>query len=179
MALIENRLGKRINIVGTSGSGKTSLANEIAQRLGYKHIEMDALYWGPDWTTPTQEDLENRLRHALKADYWVVDGNYSMVRHIIWRDVETVIFLDYSLAVILYRVVTRTLLRGILRRALWNTNRESLFRNLFTRESIILWALQTHKRRREQYPPLFAANPHINVVHLTKPKQAKKLLESL
>ena len=43
---------RRTVVVGTTGSGKTTVAAELARRLGVSHVEMDALYWGPDWTSP-------------------------------------------------------------------------------------------------------------------------------
>lgn len=39
----------KVNVIGTSGSGKSTLAKRIAAELDIPYIEMDRLYWCPDW----------------------------------------------------------------------------------------------------------------------------------
>lgn len=41
---------QRVLVAGTSGSGKTTWASRIAHQLGVGHVEIDALYHGPNWT---------------------------------------------------------------------------------------------------------------------------------
>ncbi len=42
---------ERILILGRTGSGKTTLARELAAALGVPHVELDSLYFGPDLST--------------------------------------------------------------------------------------------------------------------------------
>jgi|SRR5438105_4840170 len=42
----------KIAVLGTSGSGKTTVARELARGLGLPHVELDALFHGPGWTEP-------------------------------------------------------------------------------------------------------------------------------
>lgn len=86
---------QRISVVGTTGSGKTTLARQIAQKFQIPHIELDALYWESNWTAASEQVFQNRVINALKGDRWVIDGNYSEVRGIIWSQADTVVFLDY------------------------------------------------------------------------------------
>ncbi|MCK4314185.1 MAG: adenylate kinase [Anaerolineae bacterium] len=146
--------GQRIVVVGTSGSGKTTTAGQIAQRLGITHVELDAIHWEPDWTMAPLDVFRERTAQALSGDVWVVDGNYSKVRDIVWSRADTVVWLDYTLPVIMWQLVRRTLRRSLTREELWGGNRESLRMALFSRESILLWALQTYRRRRREYPIL-------------------------
>src|SRR5215213_5524259 len=88
-------LPQRIVVVGTSGSGKTTLARELAQRCSLPHIEMDALHWGPNWTEAPIEVFRQRVELALEAPGWVVDGNYSKLRNLVWRRAELIVWLDY------------------------------------------------------------------------------------
>jgi len=171
----------RISVVGTTGSGKTTVACQIAQRLEIPHVELDALYWGPDWTPASLQVFRDRVAHAVSEDAWVVDGNYSKVRDIVWSRAETVVWLDYKLPVILWQLTRRTLRRAIGQEELWNGNRESLRRSLFSRDSIILWALKTYRRRREEYPALFEgpAYTHLDAVHLRSPRSAHAWVEGL
>lgn len=74
----------RISVVGTTGSGKTTLACQIAGRLKIPHIELDALHWGPDWTQAPLQLFRARVTDAVKGGAWVVDGNYGKVRDIVW-----------------------------------------------------------------------------------------------
>ena len=172
---------RRIVVIGTSGSGKTTTARQLAQRLGRPHVELDALHWEPNWTEAPLDVFRARVIEALKDDAWVVDGNYSKVRDIVWSRADTVVWLDYSLPVILWRLVWRTLRRSLLREELWSGNRESLRMSLFSRESIVLWALQTYRRRRREYPVLLARPEyaHLTVLHLRSPRAARDWLSSI
>jgi adenylate kinase family enzyme len=75
--------GQRISVVGTTGSGKTTLARQVAQHFQIPHIELDALHWEPSWTAALPQVLRNRVTEALSGERWVVDGNYSAVRDIV------------------------------------------------------------------------------------------------
>jgi len=102
------KLGRRIVVVGTTGSGKTTLAGELARRLEVPHVELDALHWEPGWTEAPTDLFRERVTHALSGEAWVADGNYSAVRDIVWSRADTIVWLDYSLPTMLYRLARRT-----------------------------------------------------------------------
>ena len=91
----------RFSIVGTAGSGKTTLARRLAQRLGVPHVELDAIHWGPNWQPAEPDDFRQRARAALRGDAWTTDGNYRSVRDIVWGRAQAVVWLDYSLPVVM------------------------------------------------------------------------------
>lgn len=172
---------RRIAVVDTTGSGKTTLAGQLAARLGIPNVELDAIHWGEDWSHAPADVFRQRLVQSVQGEAWVTDGNYSEVRGIIWARAGTVVWLDYTLPMILWRVIWRTLRRTSRREELWSGNRER-FREAFTsRESIILYALRTYGRRRREYPAEFARPEyaHLQVVHLRSPQAARRWLESL
>ena len=173
--------GQRFSVIGTSGSGKTTTASQIARRLGIPHVELDALHWDPDWTPAPLDIFRERVAQALSGDTWAVDGNYGKVRDIVWSRADTIVWLDYRLTVIMWQLVQRTLRRSISQEELWGGNRESLCRALFSRESILLWALQTYRRRQREYPILFdePEYAHLIIVHLRSPRDARAWLSSL
>jgi adenylate kinase family enzyme len=168
-------------MVGTSGSGKTTLARQVAQRLGIAHVELDAVHWGPDWTPAPRDEFRACVAQALAGDAWTTDGNYSAVRELVWGRADTIVWLDYTLPVIMGRVTWRTLQRSVTGQDLWNGNRETLWTAIFSRDSIIWWALSTYRRRRKEYPLLFRQPEyaHLDVVRLRSPSMAKEWLESL
>ncbi|HEX6988301.1 MAG TPA: adenylate kinase [Bacillota bacterium] len=176
----DRRPGRRILVIGTSGSGKTTMAARLSHLLGCRHIELDALYWGPQWTHPPLDDFRRRVTEAIGPDRWVVDGNYSMVRDILWRRADTIVWLDFTLPVIMGRLLRRTLRRVLSREELWNGNRQELF-ELFTRNSILWWALTTYRRRRREYPELFRRPEyrHLRVIRLRSPRAAASWLREV
>lgn len=172
---------RRVVVVGTTGSGKTTMARRIAERLRLPHVELDALHWEPHWTEAPREVFRARVDAALRGEAWVVDGNYSQVRDIVWGRADTVVWLDYPLWLILWRLLWRTTRRMIARETLWNGNRETLRGAFFSRNSLFVWALQTYRRRRRDYPRLLAGPEYarLGVVPLRSPRQAARWLAGL
>ena len=82
---------RRVSVVGSSGSGKTTFAAQIAARLGVPHIELDAIWWGPNWTHLDAETFAAKVDVATAADAWVCDGNFSAVRQIVLERADTVV----------------------------------------------------------------------------------------
>ncbi len=169
----------RINVVGTSGSGKTTFARQIAEKRDIPYVEMDALFWKPNWTKSTDEEFFPRLEQALSSDDWVLDGNYQRTQPIKWRRVQTVVYLDLPFRVVLYRMIRRCLVRGLKREELWAGNRETLWKHLFTRESMILWTVSSFPKLRRRYATAFAMpeHSHIRFVSLRSRKEVADFIE--
>ena len=175
------QLGRRISVVGTTGCGKTTTAGGLAERLKIPHVELDALYWGPDWVPVPQDIFRQRAALAAHGDEWVIDGNYSGVRDMVWRRADSVIWLDYALATVLWQLARRTIGRSIRREELWHGNRESLRRSFLSRDSILLWALRTYRRKRRDYPVLLRRpeHAHLSTIQLRSPAAAREWLSGL
>ncbi len=173
--------GQRISVVGTSGSGKTTVGRAIACRLGIPFIELDALAWLPGWTNRPLAELRELVEERTRGPSWVVDGNYSKVRDLVWGRADTVVWLDYPFRRVFGQLLHRTVRRALRREELWNGNRESLRMSFFSRESILLWAIRTHGRRKRQYPELLALpeHAHLKVIRLRSPAATRRWLDGL
>ena len=170
----------RLVVIGVSGSGKTTFAGQIARKLSLPHIELDALYWEPDWQASSRPVFRGRVQAATAAEAWVVDGNYSHSRDIVWSRASHLVWLDYSLPRVMWRVVSRTVRRIVSQQELWSGNRESL-RGSLGRDSIVWYALTNYHRRRREYPALLAGAEfeHLTVYRFSRPQQASRWLQSL
>jgi adenylate kinase family enzyme len=67
----------RSNIVGSSGSGKSTVGKLIAKKFGFPYIELDKTQQKPSWTESIKGELSAKLERPLKDEIWVLDGNYS------------------------------------------------------------------------------------------------------
>ena len=130
-----------INVVGTSGSGKSTLARRLAHRLELPWIELDRLYWRPNWQGAPDEAFFAAIAAATATPGWVLDGNYNRSRSVKWRAVDLVIWVDYGFWRTLRQAVWRAASRAWRHQELWpgTGNCESFRRSFCSRESIILW----------------------------------------
>ena len=139
--------------MGCSGSGKTTLASELARLLGSAHVELDAIYHQPGWTQLGDEEFRARVDVATEGGSWVVDGNYSAVRDVVWEKADAVVWFDLPYARVMAQVIRRTVRRTLTRQELWNGNREP-FSNLWSlapEKSIVAWTATRHGVYRSRY----------------------------
>ena len=162
-------------IASASGSGKTTFGRELARRLGVPFHELDALNHGPGWTEATPDELRVLVEPLLAEPSWVVDGSYrGKLGNLVFEHADLVIWLDLPARVWLPRLIRRTLRRVVTREELWGGNRESLRNVLFSRDSLLLFALRNYPRRRRLYPSELAA---FDVVRLRSPREVERWLE--
>jgi len=176
----------RIAVVGTSGSGKTNLAKQIAPDLKIPYVSMDAINWQPGWrdlNTDDPPEFKRRVSEALSAESWVTDGNYgSAVGPIILGRATHLIWLDYSRSVVMRRVIWRSLVRAITREELWpGTGNVESFSKWLDKDHPIRWAWDTFDRRRAQYEGLLRepAYAHLKVLRLRKTQEADDVVAKL
>lgn len=148
-----------------------------------RHIELDALYFGPSFTTAPLDVLRDRTTAAIAGDRWVTDGNKKLVRDLVWPRADTVVWLDYPLVVSLWRLGRRALWRTSALRAQAGekTEETGLPRQMLSAAKGVLTALQSHKGQRRQYPRMFAQreNQHLAVVRLRSPRATRTWLDRM
>ena len=173
---------RKINVIGTTGSGKSTFTRALAERLGVTCIEMDSLFWQPNWGETPDQEFFAALEQALDCDGWVLDGNYTRTIPIKWKHVDTVIWLDYGFFTNLFRISKRSIQRSLSGDELWagTGNRES-FRKLFSRDSIMLWFFKAYWKNKRRYVLMMedAQYAHIKFIRLRSPKDAQQLLDGI
>lgn len=168
-------------VIGTSCSGKTTLARTLANIWNVPHIELDVLHWQPNWSPRPDEELRQLTQAAVAAEQWVLDGNYSEVRDIVWGRATTLIWLNYPFRVVFGRALSRTVKRVLFREKLYAGNRETFRQTFLSRDSILWWVITTYQRRRREYPTLFKLPEYayLAVVELRTPAEADRLVVNL
>ena len=172
---------KRINVVGTSGSGKSTFSRQLALQLNIPHYEMDAMYWKTEWAESSDEEFFAKVENVTQGPTWILDGNYNRTVPIKWAQVDTVVWIDYSFPRTLYQALTRALLRCISGKELWpdTGNKESFVKSFLSRDSVLLWTLKTYRSNIKRYESMMT-NPkfsHIRFVRITSPRQAKAFIQ--
>lgn len=171
----------RVNVVGASGSGKTTFSRQLAAVLGVPYIQLDQVFWEPNWTEPPDSRFFPRVEQVLSGERWVLDGNYHRTAPIKWPRTTTVIWLDYQLWRVLFQVTRRSLVRALKSEELWpqTGNRESL-RRLFSRQSIVLYSYRTHPSHRVRYEreQVELSWPHLHFVRLRSPREARAFVRA-
>jgi adenylate kinase family enzyme len=171
---------RRINVIGTSGCGKSTFSQKLASILNVPYLEIDKIFWGPAWSEPSDEIFFKKLETELGRECWILDGNYTRTVPVKWKNVQTVIWLDYSFMRVMGRAIKRALWRVVTGVEIWEGtgNRETL-KMLFGRDSIVLWSLKTFHANRKKYNEVINDKnyAHIKFVRLSGPRQAQHFLE--
>jgi adenylate kinase family enzyme len=182
----EGLQGRRIAVIGNSGSGKSTLARALSARLEIVHIELDAINWRRDWSALSIDEPEEWARvvaEAISGEEWITDGNYSQgaLPQILPR-ASDVIWLDYSRAVIMARVLRRSFLRALAHGELWpgTGNRED-FRRWLRKDHPIRWTWDTYRSGNERREARFAgaALDHARKHRFKTPRETQQWLNQI
>lgn len=170
-------MARRINVKGTSGSGKSTFARELARRLELPYVELDALHHGPNWSEPTDEEFRARVRETMTPAGWVIDGNYeTKLGETVLAEADTIVWLDLPLWLKLRRVWKRTRHRIRNDVELWNGNRETWRNALWGWNALIWWMVRGHFRHKWQYPHRYGGDPRF--VRLRSVEEAERWSEA-
>lgn len=173
----------RIRVLGSSGSGKTTTATAIAERLGLPRLELDRVHWLPEWKERSVEEFRRIVTEFVEThDRWVIDGNYtSRSAGLIDDRVDAFVWLDLPRWRVMAALLARTIRRSFTREELWDTGNTEKITNLFSldpNENIAMWSWTNHHKNRQRYGARAAADPD-RWVRLRSRRAVKRFLESL
>lgn len=172
---------KKVNVIGTTGSGKSTFAILLSENLGYPCIHMDQIFWKPNWVESSDEEFIPKVESAVSGESWILDGNYSRTNDIKWQHVDTIIWLDYSYSRTFFQLLRRTITRAMTREELWpgTGNRESFGKSFASRGSIFVWFFRCYYRNEKRYAALGESlrYSHIKFIRLHNPADAKAFIE--
>ncbi len=165
-------------VVGTSCAGKTTYAREFSNLLDIPHIELDGLYWLPDWVPRPEGEFRELVGEALAGDRWIVDGNYASYRDLIWPRATAIIWLNYGFATVAWRGLRRTVRRAVTKEELFSGNRETIAQSFFSRDSILVWLVSTYGKNKRRYRSIFdeGAYPAVTKIEFRTPQEAARSL---
>ncbi len=173
----------RINVVGSSGSGKSSLSRKLAKLLDAPYFEMDKLFWCGNWQEVEDKKFIEGIKTSVSHDSWVLDGNYNRTREVKWKNATHIIWVDYSFTRTLYQSLKRSTQRIISQEPHWEGTecKETFIRTYLNKNTSILWWMITnYKHNRRRYLDLLKNGNEFNVpvIHLQSPEQTKNFLEN-
>ncbi len=104
----------RVSVVGCPGSGKTTFAAALAERMGTSHLELDSLYHQKDWEPLADAEFRSAVTSVIGGERWVVDGNYpQVVKRLVWAAADAVIWLNPPRYRAMWSLSGRTLRYGV------------------------------------------------------------------
>ena len=173
---------QRFSVIGSSCSGKTTIARAIATQLDIPRLELDSVFHQPGWTELADDEFRRRVSEFIEADSWVVDGNYTShgVADIVWGNADAIIWPDLPKRTAMRRVLGRSIKRVATREELWNGNRED-WSKLVSRdplENIVLWVWTHFDHTREKYERLHSSGAwdDVAVFRLRSPAEVQTFL---
>jgi len=164
---------ERVLVIGSPGSGKSTMAGAIARRTGLPLVHLDQHYWRSGWVEPDPDTWLRQVESLAAADRWVMDGNYGGTLEPRLRRADTVVWLDFPMWLCLFRIVRRAALH-------WGRTRPDMAEGCPER---LGWAFLVHTAR-------FPWNSRRRIVaklggysgplhHLGSPREAARWLAGL
>ena len=176
------QIGRRIVVYGPTGSGKTTIARDIARSINVPHVELDAVFWMPEWEEKSLEQFRHDVSAVLdvNTDGWVCDGNYGRVRDLTLPLADTVVWLRLPFWLVFWLLLKRTITRAWKKDILWDTNRESWRQSFLSRDSLFLYVIKNWRRyTRKMSQDLKEITHQASVIELRSLREIEVFLANL
>ena len=166
---------KRILVIGTSGSGKSSLAERLSKRLNLPFFASDHFYWEIGWKTASTERVRQHVEDVVSREAWILDGNFDEERDLVWKRADCIVWLDYSLMTIFRQIVLRNFRWTITRQLTWSGNRMTLQRAI----SGIRHAVKSYSLKKQNYSRWLAELPDVTLYRFCTNREMEAWFQSL
>lgn len=167
-------IGKKIMIIGSPGSGKTTLSKELGKILNIEVTHLDVLNWTGNWEVVPRDEFEEKLRKSLKKDKVIIDGNYNRTIPLRLNYCDTVIYLDYPKYISFLRVIKRVIFN-------YGKSRKDMGGNCPERFDFefLKFVWDYNKNNRSQNYELLEKCKDKNIYIFKKPEETKEFLNTL
>lgn len=100
---------KRVLVIGSGGSGKTTFSKKLAEQTGLPLYHLDALYWKPGWKEPEKAEWRANMDALARRDEWIIDGNYSGTFDLRMPHADLIVFFDIPAYRCIWNILKRRL----------------------------------------------------------------------
>ncbi len=170
----------KIAIFGGPGTGKTVLARELAARLDLPHTQLDEILFTPDGTLGLDE-FRARAAAVTDGDRWIVEGNFAKLADVTWHRADVLVWLDYRLSLIMWRIVTRSLRQLTGREPDAQAERLTWRHAFFDRRSLLRTAIRKYRHNRPRYARQAEQTEAlgVSVLRMHTPAQTRRWLTNM
>lgn len=162
-------INENILILGNPGSGKSYLAEEMSKILSMPLIELDEIFWGPNWTKLDISNVHDLVKQKIEFCPHIIEGQYPEMKDLLPSYSNTIIYIDLPLRVLFWRLLKRSIRRALYREELCGGNRETFRKLLFSKHSMIYYIFQIFdENRRDNDEIIYRAQQQKKATYVLK-----------
>jgi adenylate kinase family enzyme len=125
-------MGKKIAIIGNSGSGKSTFALVLSSKTSIPCYEFDALLS----TNKSENEMLSIIENILNGEEWILDGNPAKYQQLVFNSANIIIYFKINRVICLWNAFIRSAKRG------FRSRRNDKRNNLIGKITTIKWILR-------------------------------------